>query len=221
MKIDDIEIKWLGHAGFLIKNSSVIYIDPYNISDGNEKADFIFITHSHYDHCSLADINKIVKEGTKIICTPDCQSKIAKINIPIKMEIAELGKEFNFSNLKISTIPAYNTDKPFHPKDEGWVGYLIKLNNVTIYHAGDTDFISEMKNLTGYNHAGKKFVALLPVGGRYTMTSEEAAEAAKTIKPFLAIPMHYGSIVGTEEDAKEFASFCKEENIDAEILTKE
>ena len=127
----------------------------------------------------------------------------------------------DFGGIKISTLPAYNTDKPFHPKDESWVGYLIKMNNVVIYHAGDTDVIPEMQKLTGHKQKGKKFIALLPVGGRFTMTFEEAFEAAKLIKPSLAIPMHYGSISGKEEDAQEFVEMCKAENIDAQILEKE
>ncbi|MEK6842621.1 MAG: MBL fold metallo-hydrolase [Nanoarchaeota archaeon] len=221
MKIDDVEIKWLGHAGFLIKNSANIYIDPYNIQEANEKADFILITHSHYDHCSLADLNKIVKEGTKILMPADCQSKITKLNVSVKMEIAEPFKEFDFGKIKISTIPAYNVDKIFHPKEEGWVGYVLKINDVIIYHAGDTDKIEEMQNLTGHHHAGKKFIALLPVGGKYTMNSDEAAEAAKTIKPFLAIPMHYGSIIGTKEDAEDFVKYCNEARIPGKILEKE
>ncbi len=220
MKIDDIEIKWLGHAGFMIKNSKAVYIDPYNLKEGNEKADFILITHSHYDHCSLPDINKIVKEGTRIICPADCQSKITKLDVPIKMEIIHPGDELDFGTIKISTIPAYNTDKNFHPKEEGWVGYLVRINGVIIYHAGDTDVIPEMKNLTGHN-ANKKLIALLPVGGRYTMTYEEAAEAAKIIKPFLAVPMHYGTIVGTEEDASEFVRYCDDEGISGKIMEKE
>lgn len=220
MKVDNVEIKWLGHASFLIKNSKVIYIDPYNLSEDLEKADLILITHSHYDHCSIADINKIIKENTKIICTADCQSKILKTNIPVKFEVVEPGQDLQFGSIKISTLPAYNTDKHFHPKEELWVGYLIKINDVLIYHAGDTDVIPEMQTLTGYNHADKKLVALLPVGGRYTMTSDEAVEAAKLIKPYLAIPMHYGTIVGTEEDAKDFKEFCDEENINSEIMQK-
>lgn len=221
MLIDNIEIKWLGHAGFLIKNSKTIYIDPYNIKEGAEKADLILITHSHYDHCSLGDMNKIIKEGTRMLITADCQSKINRFEIPIKIEIVEPGDELDYSDVKISVLPAYNTDKSFHPKEESWVGYLVKMNGVLIYHAGDTDVIPEMQNLTGHKQEGKKLIALLPVGGRFTMNSEEAAEAAKIIKPFLAIPMHYGSIVGTEEDAKEFSRFCKEEKISAEILQKE
>jgi len=218
MKIDDIEIKWLGHSGFLIKNSKIIYIDPYNIKDNSEKADMILITHSHYDHCSVADLNKIIKEGTKIILPADCQSKITRFKIPIEMQIVEPEQELVYNGIKISTLPAYNKDKPFHSKDEFWVGYLIKMNDLLIYHAGDTDVIPEMKKLTGYN---KKIIALLPVGGRFTMSAEEAVEAAKIIKPFLAIPMHYGSIVGTEDDAKEFKELCNDEGIKVEILEKD
>ena len=191
MKIGDVEIKWLGHAGFLIKNSKVIYIDPYNIKENSEKADLILLTHSHYDHCSFVDLNKIIKEGTKIIMTADCQSKITRFDIPIRMEIIEQGKELNYGDVKISVLASYNLDKPFHPKGESWVGYLIKTNDVLIYHAGDTDLIPEMQKLTGYKRSEKKFIALLPVGGRFTMSAEEAAEAAKLIKPSLAIPMHY------------------------------
>ena len=221
MKIYGIEIKWLGHSGFLIKNSKTIYIDPYKIKETDEKADLILLTHSHYDHCSLEDLNKIIKEGTKIVATADCQSKITKFTIPIKMELIEPEQETTFNNIKISALPAYNIDKSFHSKDEHLVGYLIKIDNTLIYHSGDTDIIPEMKNLTGYNHADVNFIALLPVGGRFTMSAEEAAEAASLIKPSLAIPMHWGSIVGTEEDAKEFIQLCKEKGINAQILEKE
>src|SRR3989339_866544 len=196
MKIGDVEIKWLGHSGFLITNSKVIYIDPYNIKEDLVKADLILITHGHYDHCSFADIQKIVKDGTKIILTADSQ-------------------------IKISTFPAYNINKHFHAKNEDLVGYLIKMHDVLIYHAGDTDLIPEMKKLIGYKQEGKKFIALLPVGGRFTMSAEEACEAAKIIKPTIAIPMHYGSIVGSEEDALEFVELCEEEGIQAKILKKE
>lgn len=221
MKIDDLEIKWLGHSGFLIKDSRMIYIDPYNIKEGSEKADLILITHSHYDHCSIADLKKIIKEGTKIVVTADCQSKITRFDVPIKIEVVEPGQELVFGDIKISVLPAYNVDKPFHSKDECWVGYLIKMKNVFIYHAGDTDVIPEMQKLTGYKQTDKKLIALLPIGGRFTMSVEEAVEAAKIIKPFLAIPIHYGSVIGTGEDAQEFVELCKEEKINAEILTKE
>ena len=143
-----------------------------------------------------------------------------KINSQVKMEIVNLESEFTFGKIKISTIAAYNNDKSYHKKEEGWVGYVVKINDVIIYHAGDTDNIEEMKKLTGYNQAGKKFIALLPVGGKYTMDFEEAAEAAKTIKPFLAIPMHYGSIIGTKEDAENFRKECESLGIAAEVLEK-
>ncbi|MFA4953494.1 MAG: MBL fold metallo-hydrolase [Candidatus Pacearchaeota archaeon] len=219
MKIDDVELNWLGHSGFLIRNSKIIYIDPYNIK-GGEKADVILITHSHYDHCSFADLNKIVKNGTKILLPADCQSKITRSEIPIQIEVVEPGQEIEIGDVKISTIPAYNLDKPFHSKEEEWVGYLIKMNDVLIYHAGDTDKIPEMQKLTGFKQAGNKFIALLPVGGRFTMSVEEAVEAAKLIKPSLAIPMHYGSVVGSEEDADEFVEMCEEEGINAVRLEK-
>ena len=221
MKIKGIELKWLGHSGFQIKNKKIIYIDPYNIRDGLEPADIILITHSHYDHCSFADLGKIVKEGTKIIVPADCQSKIAKFEVAIKMELIEPGQEIDLGEIKICALPSYNIDKHFHPKDQLWIGYVIRMEDIIVYHAGDTDFIPEMQKLTGYNQPGKEFVALLPIGGRFTMNAEEAAEAAKLIKPNLAIPMHYGSIVGTEADAKEFVELCKEAGIKAEILEKE
>lgn len=221
MNIDGVEIKWLGHAGFMIKDSKVIYIDPYKISENKEKADLILITHDHYDHCSIDDINKIIKDGTKIVLPADCQSKIAKFKIPVKIEVTEVGKELDYGNVKINTLPAYNIDKSFHPKEESWIGYLVKINGVLIYHAGDTDVIPEMQKLTGYKQPDKTFVALLPVGGRFTMSAEEAVEAAKIIKPSLAIPMHWGSVIGSEDDAKEFVQLCKEEGINAEILEKE
>ncbi len=221
MRIGDVEIKWLGHSGFFIKNSKNIYIDPYNIKAGMEKADIILITHSHYDHCSVADLQKIVQEGTKIVLTADSQSKIVRFDVPVKIEIVEPGKEFDIGDIKISVFPAYNLDKHFHPKDENWVGYLLKINSLIIYHAGDTDLIPEMQKLTGYKQPGKEFVALLPIGGRFTMNVEEAAEAAKLIKPSIAIPMHFGSIVGVSEDAEEFKELCEENNIRCEILEKE
>jgi len=221
MKINGIELKWLGHSGFQIKNKKIIYIDPYNIKEGLEPADIIFITHSHYDHCSFADIGKIVKEGTKIIIPADCQSKITKFDVAIKIELIEPEQELDLGDVRVYALPSYNIDKHFHPKDLLGVGYVLKTDDVIIYHAGDTDFIPEMQKLTGYNQSEKEFVALLPIGGRFTMNVEEAVEAAKLIKPTLAIPMHWGTLIGTELDAKEFTDLCNESGINAKILEKE
>jgi L-ascorbate metabolism protein UlaG (beta-lactamase superfamily) len=221
MNLGKITLKWLGHASFMIKSSDdkVIYIDPYSLNSTDlEKADLILITHSHPDHCSLDDINKIVKPNTRIVITADCQSKIVRVNVPIKIEIIEPGKEFDFGNIRISAVPAYNIDKPFHPKDEGWVGYVIKVDDVVIYHAGDTDAIPEMQKLTGHKKQGTEFVALIPIGGKYTMNPEEALEAVKMIKPNLVIPMHYGSLIGAKTDAEDFVKLCEEEGINAKII---
>ena len=219
MRIPDtnLDLDWLGHAGFRLKNSKIIYIDPYNIKEGLEKADLILLTHDYYDHCSIEDLNKIIQDGTKILCTADCQSKIARFDVPIKLQVVHPNQEIDLGTIKISTIPAYNIDKDFHPKEAEGVGYVIKIEGVIIYHAGDTDKIEEMQKLTGHQ---EKFIALLPIGGRFTMTPEEAAEAAHLIKPSLAIPMHYGSIVGTTEDASEFVQLCSEYGIKAQVLEK-
>lgn len=219
MEIGDVTLEWLGHSGFMIKtDSKIIYIDPYCIGENLEKADLILITHCHPDHCSIADINKIIKLNSRVVVTADCQSKIMRTNVPIKIEITEPGREFDFGNIRIFSVPAYNNDKSFHPKEEAWVGYVIKLDDIIIYHAGDTDVIPEMQKLTGHKKSGSKFIALLPVGGRFTMNVEEAVEAAKIIKPNLAIPMHCGSVVGSKDDAREFAKLCNEEGINAEVL---
>ncbi len=224
MKIKDVQLDWLGHSGFRIKtsenNKKIIYIDPYQLSDlTGEKADIILITHGHYDHCSIEDIQKIIKNGTTIICPPDVQSKATRFREDIKLEISHIGDELNIGNIRIKVVPAYNLNKPFHDKSESWGGYIIKLNDVVIYHAGDTDKIPEMSRLTGHG-TGKEFIALLPVGGRFTMDAEEAAEAAEIIKPDLAIPIHWGNIIGDKKDAEEFFNLCEEKGIKAQILDK-
>jgi L-ascorbate metabolism protein UlaG (beta-lactamase superfamily) len=224
VEIGDVKLEFLGHSGFLIidKNEKRIAIDPYNVSKNIRPVDFILITHSHYDHCSIRDIELLKKPdgSTKILIPADCQSKITRIE-DIKMEIIEIGDELKLGNIKIEAIPSYNIEKDFHPKREGWVGYLVKLGDVVIYHTGDSDKIPEMKNLTGHGKHATKFVALLPVSGKYVMDSEEAAEVASLISPDLAIPMHYGAgVAGTVEDAERFVGLCKELNIRAEVLEK-
>lgn len=200
-------IKWYGHATVMIKREKTIYFDPFELPAGAEKADIILITHEHYDHFSPDDIRKIQKENTVVISTPDV---IAKVKGE-KREVSP-GKEIEVYGIKIRAVPAYNVDKKFHPKEKKWVGYIVEVEGVTVYHAGDTDFIPEMKNL------GKIDIAFLPVGGTYTMNAKEAAEAANTISPAVAIPMHWGSIVGSESDAEIFKKECK---VHVKILPRE
>lgn len=137
------------------------------------------------------------------------------------MQIIEVGDELEFGSVKVEALPAYNIEKEFHPKREGWLGYVVKLDNIVIYHAGDTDKIPEMSNLTGHGKGGNIFIALLPVSGEYVMDAEEAASAVAVIKPTLAIPMHYGAgVAGTEKDAQRFIEICTKAGFNAQILKK-
>ena len=217
-----MNLEFLGHSGFLISDSSGkrIVIDPYNVSKDIKPVDLILITHSHYDHCSIKDIEKLKREGTTIVIPADCQSKITKVD-EIKMEIIEVGDKLELGGIKISATCAYNVNKDFHPKREGWLGYLLNIDNVILYHAGDTDKIPEMKKLTGYGKKVNKFIVMIPVSGKYVMDAEEAAEVASLLSPDLAIPMHYGAgVAGELADAERFVELCRELNVRAEILEK-
>jgi L-ascorbate metabolism protein UlaG (beta-lactamase superfamily) len=196
-----IDIHWHGHDAFRIVDAGKeIYIDPYKLPDGLPQADYIFITHAHRDHFSPDDVEKVRTPATKIVATADVAAKVGEGSIVIAP-----GNEIEVDALKVKAIPAYNVTKfrspgvPFHPKESGWVGYIITLaDGTTLYHAGDTDFIPEMKSVT-------VDVALIPVSGTYVMTAQEAVEAANAMKPGVAIPMHYGAgVVGTAEDAEKF-----------------
>ena len=212
MKYKNIEIKWLGHSGFLLKgNGQNIYIDPFKLNS-YEKADIILITHGHYDHFSVEDLRKIIKPGAKFIGPADILSQTRPIGA-VNFEIAEPGKKIDYNGINIDCVHAYNINKSFHKKEEAWVGYIIKINGVRVYHAGDSDLIPEMKNI-------KADVALLPVSGKYVMTSEEASRAAEIIKPELAVPMHWGSVIGEKSDADNFVKLCKEKGINAMVLEK-
>lgn len=203
MKILGLDVEWLGHDCFKIKNDRIIYFDPFQIEE-NEKADLILITHEHYDHCSPKDIEKIVKPETSIVAISSCKNSLEKIGKKIK-EIVYLrpNEKKDLSGILVETIPAYNVNKNFHPKTDGKVGYVITLNGKRIYHAGDTDLITEMSSL------GKIDIVLLPVSGTYVMTAEEAAKAVQVIKPKIAIPMHYGKIIGDKSDAEKFKQLVK------------
>ena len=201
------KIVWLGHDGFRIETDKIIYIDPFQISDG-PAADIILITHEHFDHCSPDDIAKIQKKETVIVTEKQSAKKLnGNIRTVKPNETVEV------DGIKIDTLPSYNTDKDFHPQSNEWLGFIVNVKGVRIYHTGDADFIPEMKDL-------KVDIALLPVSGTYVMDSNQAVEAAMAIQPKLAIPMHYGSIVGSEEDAKSFKEML-EGKIDVRILEKQ
>jgi len=197
--------KWLGHASFMLKGAKVtVYIDPFQIK-GGEPADIICVTHSHSDHFSLDDIAKIAKADTVLVAPPDCKGFRGKV-VTITPDESVLVKD-----VTIETVPAYNIGKRFHPRANQWVGYVITLDGTRYYHAGDTDLIPEMSDV-------KADVAFLPAGGKYTMTAQEAAQAANIIKPKVAIPMHWGTIVGSADDAQAFRDACQ---VPVEILEAE
>ena len=197
-----IRIAWLGHDSFKIKNGKTIVIDPFKIRQSLDKADILLISHEHFDHLSIEDVKKVVSDKTTIVAVESCKTELSKVKAK-EIKIVRPGDKVQISDVNIEAVPAYNRNKfrepgkVFHPRDEGKVGYIITMKGVRVYHAGDTDPIPEM---TGF----KADLALLPVSGTYVMTPQEAAEATKMIKPKLAIPMHYGAIVGSESDAETF-----------------
>jgi len=212
-----VKISWLGHDSFRISNGKTIYIDPYKLSTSG-KADILLISHEHFDHMSLDDIKKVASDNTSIVTTTQCSNEMKKVKVK-QVVILKPGESVNVQGIKIESVAAYNinkinpgTGKPFHPKQDDKIGFIVTVKNVRIYHAGDTDTIPEMSKI-------KTDIALLPVSGTYVMTSEEAAEAVKMIKPKIAIPMHYGAIVGSVKDAEKFKTLVKD--CEVKILNRE
>lgn len=194
--IENIEV--LCHSSIRITKNKIIYIDPFKIEENYFDADFIFITHDHYDHFSEADIEKVRKEDTIIVLPETCEQKVKKLNfISNNIITVKPGAKYEVTDISFSTVPAYNINKSFHPKENEWVGYVININGEKYYIAGDTDITEENKKV-------KCDVAMLPIGGTYTMNPKEAAKLANIINPQIAIPTHYASIVGTKEDALKF-----------------
>lgn len=186
----------LKHSTVKIEDlGKVIYVDPYMIDKKYSDADYIFITHSHYDHYSEDDIQKVMSENTTFIITKDLVEKVEKFEK--KYIIVQPNEKYNLDGISFETIPAYNVNKVFHKKEYNWVGYIIKINEIRYYIAGDTDITDEAKRV-------QTDIAFIPVGGTYTMNSKEAAELTNIIKPKIAIPIHYGVIVGTKDDAISF-----------------
>lgn len=193
------DIECLGHSTIKMKvKEKTIYIDPYNIKETYNDADVIFITHNHYDHFSQEDIKKLQKEDTTIIITEDIYPKALQLGL-LATNIVQVSpnNSYEVKNIKFHTIPSYNINKSFHPKENGWIGYIIEINNIKYYIAGDTDITEDNKKV-------KCDVAFLPIGGTYTMNFEEAANLANAIEPKIVVPIHYGVLVGTKEDAKNF-----------------
>jgi L-ascorbate metabolism protein UlaG (beta-lactamase superfamily) len=198
-------LDWLGHSGFRIRvGRSTVYIDPYRVPDDAPPADLILITHGHYDHFSPQDVERLTKRDTWLVGPAAVAERVSG-----QVHRIGPGEELEdelVRGIHVSAVAAYNTSKrdadgnPFHPRDAGWVGYALNVRGERLYHSGDTDVIPEMDSVTGVD------VALLPVSGVYVMTAQEAAEAARRIQPRVAVPMHWGSHIGTEHDARTFAA---------------
>jgi L-ascorbate metabolism protein UlaG (beta-lactamase superfamily) len=197
------EVEWLGHSGFrIVVGKAAIYIDPYRIAGDEPKADLILITHQHYDHFSIQDLERVRKETTQVIAPPAVAERLeGNVHSLRAGDVSET----DIYAVDVRAVPAYNTSKrdgegrPFHPREAGCLGYELNVRGNRIYHAGDTDVIPEMDWVVGAD------VALLPVSGVHVMTALEAAEAARRIQPTVAVPMHWGGHIGSEEDAQAFA----------------
>jgi L-ascorbate metabolism protein UlaG (beta-lactamase superfamily) len=192
------KLHWLGHDTFRLDGPPVIYFDPWQLKGKLPVADLILITHEHHDHCSPDDVRKIRGRDTVILAGGSAAESLSGARA------VRPGDHVSIAGVDIEAVRAYNLDKfrapgvPFHPKESNHVGYVVTFGGVRVYHAGDTDGIPEMDGL-------QCDVALLPVSGKYVMTAEEAAEAAHTLNPQIAVPMHYGSSIGSPGDGKRFA----------------
>ena len=194
--LNNIEV--LYHSSIRINKEKTIYIDPFKIDRNYNDADIIFITHDHYDHYSEEDIDKVINENTVIVIPEELLTKVLKKGINKNAIITvKPNQKYMVQGIKFETVPAYNTNKTFHPKENGWVGYVIEINEIKYYIAGDTDITEENKKV-------KCDVAFVPVGGTYTMDFKEAAQLVNQIQPKVAVPIHYGSVVGKKQDAEEF-----------------
>ena len=200
------------HSSIKINSNLIIYIDPFKINNKCSDADIIFITHDHYDHYDIESINNIRKNDTIIVIPSSMKNKV--LNDFIGSNIFEVipNKEYELKGIRFNTVPSYNVNKKFHLKEYNWVGYLIDINGELIYIAGDTDETLENRNI-------KCDVALVPIGGTYTMNYMEAANLINYMKPKVVIPTHYGEIVGTIEDGIKFKELIIDK-IDCILLIK-
>jgi L-ascorbate metabolism protein UlaG (beta-lactamase superfamily) len=196
-------IHWLGHDTFRLDGSATVYIDPWKLPAGQPRADVILVTHEHFDHLSLPDIEAIATPDTVVVGPASVTAQVGEF----ETVTVAAGDTVEVRGVQVHAVPAYNVDKfkspgqPYHPRDDGYVGYVVALDGVRYYHAGDTDAIPEMRQV----HTD---VALLPVGGTYTMTCDEACRACDMIDAQAAVPMHYADIVGSDDDAVRFRENC-------------
>lgn len=202
--LENLEV--LCHSSIRIIGSKLIYIDPFRIKHNYNDADYIFCTHSHYDHFSKEDIIKLLKDETFIITVESSKKDAIELVGEEKVIIVEPNKEYVVNDLNFKTTYSYNINKTFHPKENAWVGFIIELDGIKYYIAGDTDNIPEIQNI-------ECNVALLPVGGTYTMTVEDAAELTNSIKCEYVVPTHYGEIVGEKIDGEKFAKLVRNKEV--------
>ena len=189
------EIKWISHASFRIAcPACVLYIDPWKLQDTPHDADIVFVSHSHHDHYSAPDIEKVSKDDTAIVAPTEIITELHAANA------VNPGEGITIKDITIEAVAAYNIQKAFHPKENHWCGAVFTIEAKRIYYAGDTDLIPEMSDLRDVD------MALLPVGGTYTLDAASAADACRLIGCKAAIPYHWGDIVGSADDAQRFAS---------------
>ena len=219
LKYGQLNIFWHGHSAFRVEGEFRLYFDPYELQGDTPPADLVLISHEHFDHLSLADLHKIVTPATMIVAPAIAESELRKLHHD-NVHYLPLGNSFAFRGARVRGVAAYNLNKfrapgkPFHPKEDHKLGYVVGWSGVRLYHAGDTDAIEEMRQVRPID------VAMLPVSGTYVMTPAEAATAVEMIQPKLVIPMHWGSIVGSRRDAEQFEATVSGK-ADVSIMEKE
>ena len=187
----------------ITSGAGIIYADPFQLRGSFGDAACILITHDHYDHFSEEDILKAACSETILVVPKKMEKQVKGLSGKVAKILAVMpGEQLDIGGVHLEAIPAYNILKPFHPKSAGWVGYLLEADGKRIYIAGDTDATAEAK-------AVRCDIALIPIGGTYTMDAKQAAELINEMRPETAIPTHYGSIVGSPKDGEVFASLVK------------